>query len=195
MTTDLGQIPSSSINMDHEDIVSTRRTADRLFTIAEIDTSMDRMAHDITDRLRHRNPLILTVMSGGMVPTGMLLARLDFPLQLDYIHLTRYGEKISGGDLEWIRQPPADLSGRTILLVDDLLDRGVTLQAAVDQCHIAGATDVLSAVLLVKDVAQRRGLQKTDFFALTTRDRYVFGFGMDYKHYWRNCPGIFAVKE
>jgi hypoxanthine phosphoribosyltransferase len=181
-------------NVSNEDIIDARQTADRLFSVAEVEASMDRMARAITDRLRHSNPLILTVMTGGMMPTGMLLTRLDFPLQVDYIHLTRYGDKTTGGEIQWIRQPPAELSGRTILLVDDLLDRGETLQTAVDRCHHNGAGEVLTAVLLVKSVAQRAGLAKTDFHALTAPDRYVFGFGMDYKHYWRNGPGIFAVR-
>jgi hypoxanthine phosphoribosyltransferase len=181
--------------MVDDDIVSTRANADCLFSVADIERSMDRMASAITERLQHRNPLLLAVMNGGIVPAAMLLCRLAFPLQVDYIHLTRYGNKTTGGELEWIRPPPPTLNGRTVLVIDDLLDQGVTLQAAVDRCQANGAHEVLTAVLLVKSIPERIGLRETDFFGISTPDRYVFGFGMDYKTYWRNCPGIFAVKE
>ncbi len=181
--------------MTDEDIIDTRNGADRLFSISEVETSIDRMAVAITERLRYRNPLVLTVMTGGMIATGMLITRLDFPLELDYIHLTRYGDKTTGGKVEWIRQPPRDLAGRTVLVVDDLLDHGITLQAAVDRCTHNGALEVLTAVLLVKSVPERPGLRETDFHGLTSDDRYVFGMGMDYKNYWRNSPGIFAVRK
>lgn len=181
--------------MTDKDILMARENADRLFSMAEIETAMDAMASAINDRLRHRNPLLLAVMTGGLFPTGMLLARLDFPLQMDYIHPTRYGDHTSGGELQWIREPPADLAGRTVLLIDDLLDHGLTLQAAVERCLDNNAEEVLTAVLLVKSMRERAGLAVTDFFGLTSADRYVFGAGMDYKTYWRNCPGIFAVKD
>jgi len=181
--------------MVNDDILTTRETADRLYSMADIEAAMDRMGSDISDRLRHRNPLILVVMTGGMFPAGMLLSRLDFPLQVDYIHLTRYGDKTSGGEIEWVRQPPPAIAGRTVLIVDDLLDQGETLQAATDRCREKGAAEVLTAVLLVKAIPHRPGLEATDFFGLNAPDRYVFGAGMDYKKYWRNSPGIFAVKE
>jgi hypoxanthine phosphoribosyltransferase len=178
-----------------DDIRTTRETADRLYSASDIEAAMDRMGGEIGNRLRRRNPLMLAVMTGGMFPAGMLLTRLDFPLQVDYIHLSRYGDRTSGGDIEWIRRPPPTVAGRTVLLVDDLLDQGVTLQAAVDCCRDNGAAEVVTAVLLVKAVTHRTGLEATDFFGLTAPDRYVFGSGMDYKNYWRNCPGIFAVKD
>ena len=181
--------------MVDQDITATRDNADRLFSVADIERSMDSMADAITARLKHLNPLLLAVMNGGMVPATMLLNRLNFPLQVDYIHLTRYGSNTTGGEIEWIRPPPPILNDRVVLLIDDLLDQGVTLQAAVDRCREHGARKVLTAVLLVKSIPMRLGLKETDFFGLSTPDRYVFGCGMDYKTYWRNCPGIFAVKD
>ena len=181
--------------MISEEIQAVRHIAERLFSPTEIELSVDTMALAISERLAEKNPLVLAIMTGGMVPAGMLMTRLTFPLEIDYIHLTRYGTSTSGGEIQWLRQPPADLQGRTVLLVDDLLDRGITLQSAVERCYENGAHEVLTAVLLVKQIPDRPGLAATDFFALATTDRYVFGFGMDYKKYWRNCPGIFAVKN
>lgn len=177
-----------------EEIERTRREADLLYTQAQVDAAVRDMAVDIGARLGHANPLLLVTMTGGLVPAALLLPHLDFPLQLDYVHVTRYGNDTSGGRIEWIRRPPATLRDRTVLLIDDLLDRGLTLAAAVDECRAMGAREVLTAVLVRKEMPTRPGLARTDFHALVTPDRYLFGYGMDYKTWWRNGPGIFAVK-
>jgi len=177
-----------------EEIRRTRAEADCLYTGTEVDVAVDRMAQAIDERLRDANPLLLVTMTGGLYPAALLLARLEFPLQVDYVHLTRYGTATSGGTIEWRKRPSASVAGRTVLLVDDLLDHGLTLAAAVDELKQEGAHEVLTAVLVVKRVVDRPGLAQVDFHALETPDRYLFGAGMDYKTYWRNCAGIYAVK-
>lgn len=177
------------------EIQRTRDEADCLYTGEQVASACDRMALAIDRRLRGSNPLLLVTLTGGLVPAALLLARLDFPLQVDYIHLTRYGAATSGGTINWIRRPSATLAGRTVLLVDDLLDHGLTLAAAVEECRQVGASEVMTAVLVVKQLAARPGLQQVDFHALETPDRYLFGAGMDYKTYWRNCAGIYAVRD
>ncbi|MBI5614794.1 MAG: hypoxanthine-guanine phosphoribosyltransferase [Gammaproteobacteria bacterium] len=182
----------NAVSMD--ELARVRAEADCLYTAAEVEAAVDRMALDITAKLADRNPLMLATMTGGMVMASLLLPRLEFPLELDYLHLTRYGGNTSGGGIRWIKEPPPGVAGRCVLLVDDLLDYGLTLEAAVAGCRARRAEEVLTAVLVMKEIADRPGLARTDFHALVTPDRYLFGYGMDYKHYWRNGGGIFAVK-
>lgn len=177
-----------------EEISTVRARADCLWTREQLEIACDSMALAITEQLADANPLLLVVMTGGLVPAAMLLPRLEFPLQVDYIHLTRYGAATVGGNIEWIRRPPTQVAGRTVLLVDDLLDHGLTLQAAVRECELLGARSVLTAVLAVKQMDARAGLSRVDFHAVETPDRYLFGYGMDYKSWWRNGAGIFAVE-
>lgn len=155
---------------------------------------MDRVAADVTRELRDTNPLVLSIMSGGLMPTSYLLSRLNFPLQLDYIHATRYRGSTAGGELNWIVRPPAEIKGRVILLVDDILDEGHTLAAIVEECRSMGAAQVLSVVALEKDLGRPKAIEAT-YRGLMVEDRYVFGFGMDYKEYWRNLPEVYAVNE
>jgi hypoxanthine phosphoribosyltransferase len=133
-------------------------------------------------------------MIGGIVPTGLLLPRLNFPLQVDYLHVTRYRGRTAGGDLRWIKHPDIPLNGRTILVIDDVLDEGVTLGAIVQACKARGASEVLTAVLVEKRIERCEGLHKADFTGLSADNRYLFGYGMDYKLYLRNAEGIFAVR-
>src|SRR5919106_5720 len=117
-----------------QEVVAVSTKAERLFSRAEVEAALDKMAVEINARLADRNPLLLPIMIGGIVPTGLLLPRLSFPLQVDYLHVTRYRGRTAGGDLRWIKHPDIPLNGRTILVIDDVLDEGVTLGAIVQAC-------------------------------------------------------------
>jgi hypoxanthine phosphoribosyltransferase len=168
--------------------------AECLYDRAEVEAALDRLALDISYALAEANPLVITVMQGGLITAGMLLPRLAFPLQVDYLHATRYRGKTSGADLHWIVRPSHALTGRIVLLVDDIHDEGHTLEAIVAACREAGARGVYSAALVNKR-HDRKAAYRADFVGLEVDDRYVFGYGMDYKEYLRNAPGIFAVRE
>lgn len=177
-----------------EEAWAVYQRADRLYSQEQVDAALDRMAGEIAGRLAGKDPLVLCVLTGAVVAAGELLTRLDFPLELDYVHATRYGRATSGGDLDWIARPRHSVGGRSILIVDDILDEGATLAAIIEHCRAEGAREVLSAVLVEKEHDRKNGLEP-DFVGLIVEDRYVFGYGMDYKGYLRNAPGIYAVAE
>lgn len=168
--------------------------AELIFSPEQVEAALDQMAGAITQRLERTDPLVLVVMNGGLIPAGLLLPRLAFPLKLDYIHATRYRERTFGTDLHWRKKPDEDLEGRTLLVIDDILDEGYTLEAIIDYCRQSGAAEVLTAVLVKKSHERGNGLE-ADFTGLVAPDRYLFGCGMDYKGYWRNAPGIYALAE
>jgi hypoxanthine phosphoribosyltransferase len=167
-------------------------TAERLYSRDEVEKALDRIADSINERLTDREPLVLAVMNGGLIPAARLLSRFDFTLRQDYIHATRYRETVTGHGLTWVRKPVVPLRGRTVLIIDDILDEGYTLESLVKACEDMGAETVLTALLCEKQHDRGPDI-RGDFVALTVPDRYVFGYGMDYKGYLRNAPGIFAV--
>lgn len=165
-----------------------------LYTHAEIQQALDKMAKDIHSAVGDQNPILLCVMVGGLIPAGNLLPRLDFPLEVDYIHATRYGNKTRGGEVRWLVKPRLDLKDRVVLIVDDILDGGITLAEIKDYCLQAGAAKVLVAVLLDKSEARlEKGLPFADFVGLSVENGFLFGYGMDYQEYLRNAPGIYVV--
>jgi hypoxanthine phosphoribosyltransferase len=168
--------------------------ADCLFTAQQLEDALAVMALAITQRLAGRDPLVVCLMNGGLVPFGALLPKLSFPLQVDYIHATRYGHRLQGADLKWIAGPYMSPAGRTILLIDDILDEGATLAAIEDYYLKQGAREVFKAVMVKKQRPRSLSID-ADFIGLMVPDRYVFGYGMDYKGYLRNAPGIYAVAE
>lgn len=167
----------------------------RLFSEAEVRQTYERLAGEMSLWMRHKNPVILCVMIGGMVPTAELIGRLDFPFELDYLHATRYRGKTSGADLVWKVEPSIELAGRYVLVVDDILDEGHTLAAILRYLRGRGAVDVRSAVLVEKRHDRRDPELKADFTGVEAEDRYLFGCGMDYLGYLRQMPGIYAVPD
>ena len=167
-------------------------SAQQLYSQQEVEQTLDRLARQISERLAEANPLVLCVLNGALIPTGHLMTRLAFPLRQDYIHATRYQGDTRGAELEWVGRPGTPLAGETVLVVDDILDEGVTLAEIIRYCQEAGAKAVYSAVLVEKRHARSNGFQ-ADFVGLPVPDRYVFGFGMDYKGFLRNAPGIYAI--
>ncbi len=175
------------------EVRKVRAEADCLFTAEQVEGALDRLAAGITADYQDQNPLVLCVMNGGLIVTAGLLQRLDFPLQSDYLHATRYRGKTRGGELHWLRESTHPLVGRAVIVVDDILDEGYTLAAIVEHCRAQGASSVASVALVEKQHTRKHGIE-ADYIGLVVEDRYVFGYGMDYKDYLRNAPGIFAVK-
>lgn len=153
-----------------------------------------RVAAEITARLADANPLVLAVMGGAVVFAGQLLPLLPLPLDFDYLHVSRYGEATQGGRLAWVVEPRAAVAGRTVLVLDDILDEGVTLNEIRKRLLAQGAADVLTAVFADKSIGRAKPI-RADFVGIELPNRYVFGFGMDIHGAWRNLPAVYAVKD
>ena len=183
------------MSIDTDRVKRVLDSADQLVSQAGVEAALDSMAADIERVIGDRDPLLLCVMPGGLIVSSELFTRLRFPVQLDYLHASRYQGTQGGKHLKWITRPSQDLKGRTLLVVDDILDEGLTLAAILDYCRQQGAAAVYSAVLVEKLHARRPGDLRADFVGLRVEDRYLFGYGMDYHGYLRNVKGIYAVVE
>lgn len=167
--------------------------ADLLVSADDSAVAVRRVAREIGERLAQSNPLVLAVMGGAVVFAGQLLPQLGFPLDFDYLHVTRYGDVTRGGQLQWIVEPRAPVAGRVVLVLDDILDEGVTLAAIAERLLAQGASEVLCAVFADKDLGRVKPIS-ADFIGVRLPNRYVFGYGMDVKGAWRNLPAVYAVR-
>ncbi|MFW5443487.1 MAG: hypoxanthine-guanine phosphoribosyltransferase [Methylococcaceae bacterium] len=177
-----------------KEIAAIKSSADLLHNESEVESAIDKMAENINYLLNDRNPVFLCVLNGGVVISGKLLTRLNFPLTFDAINASRYHNETSGGEIQWIQKPETSLKDRTVLIVDDILDQGITLQAISNYCKDQGASSIYTAVLVNKKLECIKPII-ADFVGLEVEDRYLFGYGLDYKGYLRNAPGIYACKE
>ena len=169
-------------------------SAEEVCSAATVAQAVTRIAAEITRVLADDNPLVLSVMGGAVVFTGQLLPLLRFPLDYDYLHLTRYGNATTGGRTEWKAFPLEAVAGRVVLVVDDILDEGYTMAEIRTRILAAGARRCYCAVFADKDIGKSKPIA-ADFVGVRLPNRYVFGFGMDVKGAWRNLPGIYALKE
>jgi hypoxanthine phosphoribosyltransferase len=167
--------------------------SDLISSAAEVEAAIGKLANEILAKFKDRYPLVLTVMGGAVVFAGQLLPRLRFPLDLDYIHVTRYGAATTGGSISWRVEPPEGVRGRAVLVLDDILDGGHTMCAIRDRVLELGAESFHCAVLVEKILAKEKPLA-ADFIGLRIPDRFVFGCGMDAKGHWRNLPEIRAMR-
>ena len=177
-----------------KEIKYIQETADLLFSEQEVEDALDKMAGQINGLLAELNPLVLCVMNGGIVVAGKLITRLTFPLTIDAINASRYHNQTAGGSIEWVLKPSTPLKDRTILIIDDILDEGITLAAIRDYLLEQGVIAIYIAVLMDKNLGHNKPIA-ADFIGLNVENRYLFGYGMDYKGYLRNAPGIYACKE
>lgn len=178
-----------------EQALAVLHQADLLWSSAAVGQALDQLATAITRQLAPANPLLLAVMHGGVFPAVHLANRLLFPFQFSYLHATRYQGGTRGGTLHWLARSYLAVAGRTVLVVDDIFDEGLTLQAILDDLRQAGAAAIYSAMLVNKQHNRKAPGLTVDFVGLQVPDRYVFGCGMDYHEYWRNLPAIYAVAE
>lgn len=171
--------------------------AELLFDQETVQAAVTRMAGVLNARYNHPDceefPLVLGVMGGAVVFTGSLLPQLTFPLEFDYIHVSRYGDDDKGGAVVWKVIPRSNVAGRTVIVVDDILDEGETLAHVKQRLLDMGAAEVILAVFADKAIDKPKPVA-ADIVGLTIPNRFVIGFGMDVYGYWRNLPGLWALR-
>jgi len=165
-----------------------------VYSAEDVAKAIEVLASSISQALVDSLPLVMCVMGGAVVFSGQLLPKLNFPLEFDYVQASRYHNQTSGQQLVWKVEPTKNVFGRTVLLLDDILDEGHTLAAIKEKCLAQGAKEVIIAVLVEKDLNKTKPIT-ADFVGLTVPDRYVFGCGMDVYGWWRNLPAIYALKN
>jgi hypoxanthine phosphoribosyltransferase len=160
----------------------------------EVQAALRRVAVQVSEQLSASYPLVLAVMGGAVVFAGQILPLLHFPLDFDYIHASRYGDRTHGTQVDWRVTPPASVRDRPVLVLDDILDGGQTMAAIRERLLELGAASFHCAVLVEKVLRDDKPIH-ADFVGLRIADRFVFGYGMDAKGYWRNLPEIRAMRD
>ncbi len=178
----------------HEQANEVLQQADLLHSAADIQSRIASLAGQINQQFAGKDTVIFCVMNGGILFAGMLMPLLNFAFHFDYLHASRYREKTTGGDdIHWIKHNAVTIKNRHVLVIDDILDEGYTLEAIVNNLAAQSPASLMTAVLAEKKHARGNGFN-ADFVGLQLIDRYVFGMGMDYCGYLRHLPAIYAVK-
>ena len=174
------------------------QNAEEIFDSADVQQAVAGVADKLNARFDQAGddtfPLVLGVMGGAVVFVGQLLPQLRFPLEFDYIHVSRYGDDDQGGRVVWKVIPRPNVAGRTIIVLDDILDEGETLAHVKQRLLDMGAAEVIITVFADKALKRSKPV-KADIVGLTIPNKFVVGFGMDVYGYWRNLPGLWAIRQ
>ncbi len=182
-------------NLSSQELQEVKENSDLIFSASQIKTAVEKMGLELETKIKNKNAILICVMNGGIIITSDLLRCMDCDVRLDYLQVARYLEKTVGGSLHWLKEPQLSLEGQTVVLVDDIYDEGYTMDELVSYCKKHGAKEVITAVLLLKRKSTPQVDIKPDIYGLEVTDRYVYGYGMDYKGYLRNVPAVYAISE
>lgn len=163
-----------------------------IHSVDAVQTAIARQADALRPILRDEYPLVLVLMQGALYYATWLTLSLAIPLELDYVHVSRYADRREGRELVWQRAPSADIAGRNILIVDDIFDEGETLAAVREACKWSDAHRLHTAVMTRKRHDRARA-EAPDSVALEVPDRFIVGCGLDDAGRWRNLPALYAL--
>lgn len=179
-------VPHPEKVLEHAEIIVSEQT---------VDSAIKNLAERINSQ-SYSGPLhLFCIMNGGLYFTGQLLRLLTIPVSVSYLHATRYGDKTQGQELQWLVKPKAEeIHNHHVMLLDDIFDEGITLEAIAKECQALKPRSLQCAVLVDKEHARKPASGfAPDFAGLKVPDRYIFGCGMDFKGLWRNLPAIYAI--
>jgi len=152
------------------------------------------MADKINKDLKDKNPLMVCILNGSFMFSADLMKLVEFPCQISFVKLASYEGLGSTGKVKELIGFNEELKGRTVVLLEDIVDTGVTVENSVKQMLATGASEVIVATLLFKPDACKRDI-KLDYVGLEIPNDFIVGYGLDYNGYGRNLPDIYSVIE
>ncbi|MBT4964409.1 MAG: hypoxanthine-guanine phosphoribosyltransferase [Francisellaceae bacterium] len=189
--------PMEDMKKYHGDVKSILEHSVMIYSRDDIARETKRVAQEITEVVSDKNPIIISTLIGGMMFSSAISEHLRFPLEMDYINVSRYdGETNPSNNVDFIVKPKKSLKNRVVVVVDDILDGGITMAEVSKFCKNSGATEVYTAVMTQKNRKRDSGgLKSADFIAFNAGNEFLVGFGLDYKGYLRNLPEIYSVQS
>lgn len=166
-----------------------------LFDEVTIHRRLDELAARISEDYRDRELTVVAILNGSLILMADLLRRIPLPLKVDCLSVASYhGGTKSVGDLVFRQVSLPDVAGRHILILDDILDSGVTLATIRDKLETAGPSSVRICVLLEKKRTRTRAVEP-DYVGFEIADEFVVGYGLDYMERYRNLPCIGVLRK
>lgn len=165
-----------------------------LYSEEEINRRMNELAKQLTAEYKEQRPLIISVMTGAVLFTVDMIKRMDIMAKLDFIDVSSYyGGTSSTGEVKLVQDLKSDIRGRSILIMEDIVDTGHTLKFLIDLLKERGAKSVKICTLLDKPEGRQVEV-KADYVGFNVPNEFLVGYGLDYKGYYRNLPYVGILK-
>jgi len=170
-----------------------KRSEAPLFTAGKIQDRVASLAREISEDLRGSEIVALIVLKGALHFGSDLLRRLNVPATIDFVQARSYKGTESGGTVTMLARPTQDLRGKRVLIVEDILDTGVTARALIDFVHSEGAAEVRFCALIDKPSRRKIPIQ-ADYIGFTVEDVFIVGYGMDHDEHYRELPSVYTLE-
>lgn len=165
-----------------------------LYSREMISSRMDELAKDLTSEFKDQRPVVITVLTGAVLFSVDMIKRLDFKLSLDFIDVSSYyGGTHSTGEVKLIQDLNTDISGRPVIVMEDIVDTGRTLKYLIDLLKGRGAKSVTVCSLLDKPEGREVDVD-ADYVGFKVPNEFLVGFGLDYQGFYRNLPYVGILK-
>lgn len=178
--------------------MDTIQIKDKRFTTfipeEKILTEVARVADEINRDLSGSDPLFVSVLNGSFMFTADLMKRLDIPCEISFVKLASYEGTSTTGRVKELVGLNDDISGRTVVIVEDIVDTGLTMQRLLETLRTKNPKDIRIATLLVKPDKLQVDL-KIDYVAMNIPNDFIVGYGLDYDGYGRNFRDIYIVED
>ena len=160
----------------------------------KIAEEVDRVAREINEELDGQDPLFISVLNGAFMFTSDLMKKVTIPCQISFVKLASYEGVASTGEVKEVMGLSEDITGRTIVIVEDIVDTGLTMQRLLETLGTRNPKKIYIASLLVKPEKLKVELD-IDFVAFNIPNDFILGYGLDYDGYARNLPHIYTVVD
>lgn len=160
----------------------------------KIAEEVDRVAREINEELDGQDPLFISVLNGAFMFTSDLMKKVTIPCQISFVKLASYEGVASTGEVKEVMGLSEDITGRTIVIVEDIVDTGLTMQRLLETLGTRNPKKIYIASLLVKPEKLKVKLD-IDFVAFNIPNDFILGYGLDYDGYARNLPHIYTVVD
>ena len=161
----------------------------------DIKAIISRMGDAITADYKDRNPLVVAVLKGAVVFTADIMRAIKCPIAVDFMAVSSYGDGVkSSGVVRIVKDLDTKIEGRDVLIVEDILDSGLTLSYLIRMLEARGANSVKVAAFLVKDVEGKKPAVHPEYVGAHVPDEFIVGYGLDFAERYRNLPYIGILK-
>jgi hypoxanthine phosphoribosyltransferase len=165
-----------------------------LISEEELQQKCDELAHTLSEEYKDRYPLVIGVLKGAILFMADLTKRMNIHLEMDFMDVSSYGNStVSSGEVKIIKDLDTSLEGRDILIVEDIIDSGLTLSYLVDLFKHRKANSIKIVTLLDKPTGRKVDI-KPDLAGFIVPDAFVVGYGLDFAERYRNLPYIGILK-
>jgi len=174
----------------------TIQIKDKQFSLSipevEIQAAVRRVAEDINRDIADKNPLFICVLNGAFMFAGDLMKTVNFPCEITFIKLSSYEGLYTTGAVKEIIGLNESVVGRNVVVVEDIVDTGITMERILSSLRAKGAKDIRVATFLQKPDALQRDI-RVDYVAMKIPNDFIVGYGLDYDGYGRNLKDIYTV--